>query len=86
MWMGICEECTNSCHDAKTTHKKAGGTKCDLCGRKGEQTYAVEISVPDFSEPYYKEEVAEICESCLEAAENAYNKRQAELATHEGHH
>ncbi len=86
MWMGICEECTNACHDANTIRSKAKGSKCNLCGRKGEQLYAVEMRVPDFSEPYYKEKVAEICESCLEAAENTYNKRQAELASHTGHH
>jgi len=86
MWMGICEECTNASHDANTIRAKAKGSKCNLCGRKGEQLYAVEMRVPDFSEPYYKEKVAEICESCLEATENAYNKRQAELASHKGHH
>ena len=86
MWMGLCEECTNASHDANVARTRAEGTKCELCGRKDEQMYAVNISTPDFSEPYYKEKVAELCAPCLEAAENAYNKRQAELASHEGHH
>lgn len=86
MWMGMCEECTNASHDANRIRAEVEGKKCDLCAKKGAQLYAVEIRVPDFSEPYYKEKEVNLCETCLEAADDAYEKRQAELATHEDHH
>jgi hypothetical protein len=87
MWMGLCEECTSASNDAKRLHAKADGkNKCDLCGMKGVDLYVTEIRVPDFSEPYYKEKEKALCEPCLQAAEDAYNKRQAEIAAHKGHH
>ena len=86
MWMGLCEECTNASHDANRLRTKINGEKCDLCGIKGVDLFATEIRIPDFSEPYYKEGEKILCGPCLEAAEDAYNKRQAELAAHEEHH
>ncbi|MCL7414643.1 MAG: F420H2 dehydrogenase subunit FpoO [ANME-2 cluster archaeon] len=86
MWMGLCEECTNASHDATRIRIEVDAKKCDLCSKKNEQLYVVEIRVPDFSEPYYKEKEVNLCETCLEATEDAYNKRQAEKAAHEDHH
>jgi len=86
MWMNLCEECTEATHDANTLRSNASGNKCDLCKIKGEQLYAVEIRIPDFSEPYYKEAERYLCESCLLAGEDAYNNRQKERSEHEEHH
>ncbi len=86
MWMGICEECTNATHGANGKRVKVEGKKCDLCSKKGEQLYAVGIKVPDFSEPYYKKKEVKLCETCLDAAEVTYGKRQAEKAADKGHH
>lgn len=82
MWMGLCEECTGYSHDAKSQHKQASGKKCDLCRIKGVGLFEVKIRVPDFSEPYYKEKSMVMCDPCLEAAEDAYAKRQKELHSH----
>ncbi|MBE0523844.1 MAG: F420H2 dehydrogenase subunit FpoO [Methanosarcinales archaeon] len=85
MWMGICEECTNASHEANGLRSKADGKKCYLCGIKGVDLFTTDIKIPDFSEPYYKDKSRLLCGPCLEAAENAYNKRQKEKA-HESHH
>lgn len=86
MWMGICEECTNATHNANGTRVPGVGKKCNMCNRKGEKLYIVGIKVPDFSEPYYKEKKVELCETCLDAAEVTYGRRQEEMAAGKGHH
>ncbi|PPA79600.1 MAG: F(420)H(2) dehydrogenase subunit O [ANME-2 cluster archaeon HR1] len=85
MWMNLCEECTEATHDSFQLNSEKSGNKCQLCGKKGEQLYAVEIRIPDFSEPYYKEDERALCADCLQAGEDAYNRRQKEKAEEHEH-
>lgn len=86
LWMGLCEECTGASYEAGKNRAKTDGIKCDLCGKRDLDLYRTDIKIPDFSEPYYKDKQKLLCEPCLEATEDAYNKRQAELKAHESHH
>lgn len=83
-WRNLSEECLNSCYEANVSKIPSDAKKCDLCGTRDEAMYRVEVSVPTFGEPYSRAETRAICESCLAACEESYNRRQAEKE--EGHH
>ncbi len=77
-WRGINEECLNRCHEANQERISSKAKKCDLCGLKNAPLFQVKIQVPIFQEPYNRETIKALCESCFEACEDTIKRREAE--------
>lgn len=86
-WKGLNEECLNACHEAGKTRTPASGTRCALCYTKDVPLFAATIHVPTFEPPNFREKTVSLCEECLSACDEAYERRQKELShTDEEHH
>ena len=83
-WRGISEECLNSCHEANSERIPSNAKKCDLCGIRNVPLFQVKIQVPVFQEPYHRETIKAMCESCFEACEDTIKRRESEKE--EAHH
>lgn len=81
-WRGLSEECLDRCHEAYLDKKPANGKKCDLCGIKKVPLFQANIQVPNFREPYLVDATRNLCESCLEACEESYRRREGEKEAH----
>jgi hypothetical protein len=83
-WRGINEECLNICHEANVKRVPVKAKKCDLCSTSNVPLFQVKVPVPIFQEPYHRETIKAICESCFEACEDTIKRRVAEKD--ESHH
>jgi hypothetical protein len=83
-WRGINEECLNICHEANMNRVPVKANKCDLCSARNAQLFQVKVPVPIFQEPYHRETIKAICESCFEACEDTIKRRAADKT--EPHH
>ena len=77
MWVGLCESCSETSHDANSAKVEMGGGKCNLCKGKYSKLNKVMIKVPSFVKGSVDVE-KHICDSCLGATATMYEKKVAE--------